>query len=99
RLSIWSAPFERSERRRNCWRPNRGTLRDRLNAYTYPVLTLPPEVMSEIFVHFLPVYPKRAPQKGLLSPSTLGQICCLWREIAFSTPQLWRTVKIFLRPG
>ncbi|KAJ7742547.1 hypothetical protein B0H16DRAFT_1890215 [Mycena metata] len=75
------------------------TLQDRLDAYTYPVLTLPPEVMSEIFVHFLPVYPERAPQKGLLSPITLGQICRLWRQIAFSTPSLWRTFKLFLRPG
>ncbi|KAJ7720928.1 hypothetical protein B0H16DRAFT_1792211 [Mycena metata] len=75
------------------------TLQERLDAYTYPVLTLPPEVVSEMFVHFLPVYPKRAPQKGLLSPITLCQICRLWREIAFSTPSLWRTVTIFLRPG
>ncbi|KAJ7716300.1 hypothetical protein B0H16DRAFT_1801660 [Mycena metata] len=75
------------------------TLQDRLDAYTYPVLTLPPEVMSEIFVHFLPVYPERAPQKGLLSPITLGQICRLWRQIAFSTPSLWRTFKLSYAPG
>ncbi|KAJ7720945.1 hypothetical protein B0H16DRAFT_1792250 [Mycena metata] len=73
------------------------TLHERLDAYTYPVLTLPPEVVSEIFVRFLPAYPKRAPQNGLLSPITLGQICQLWREIAFSTPKLWRTFGIFLR--
>ncbi|KAJ7720948.1 hypothetical protein B0H16DRAFT_1896708 [Mycena metata] len=74
-------------------------IQDRLSANTYPVLTLPPELVSEIFEHFVPVYPKRAPQKGLLSPITLCQICRLWREIAFSTPLLWRTFKIFLRPG
>ncbi|KAJ7711666.1 hypothetical protein B0H16DRAFT_592200 [Mycena metata] len=72
------------------------TLQERLDAYTYPVLTLPPEIVSEIFVHFLPVYPKRAPQKGLLSPITLGQVCRLWRQIAFSTPQLWRTFTLVL---
>ncbi|KAJ7711517.1 hypothetical protein B0H16DRAFT_1816728, partial [Mycena metata] len=59
-------------------------------------LTLPPEIVSEIFVRFLPVYPKRAPHTGLLSPITLGQICRLWREIAFSTPKLWRTFKFVL---
>ncbi|KAJ7722787.1 hypothetical protein B0H16DRAFT_1895998 [Mycena metata] len=73
------------------------TLHERLDAYTYPVLTFPPEVVSKIFVRFLPAYPKRAPQKGLLSPITLGQICQLRREIAFSTPKLWRTFGIFLR--
>ncbi|KAJ7025416.1 hypothetical protein C8F04DRAFT_967748 [Mycena alexandri] len=71
-------------------------LRDRINVYIYPVLTLPPEVVSEIFVHFLSVYPKRAPQKGLLSPIILAQICGLWRQIAFSTPRLWRTFGITL---
>ncbi|KAJ7711516.1 hypothetical protein B0H16DRAFT_598484 [Mycena metata] len=74
-------------------------IQDRLDAYTYPVLTLPPAIVSEIFLHFLPAYPERAPQKGLLSPITLGQLCRLWREIAFSTPSLWRTFIISLRLG
>ncbi|KAJ7716301.1 hypothetical protein B0H16DRAFT_1262513, partial [Mycena metata] len=54
-------------------------------------LTLPPEVVAGIFV---PVDPKRAPQKGLLAPITLGQICRIWRQIAFSAPSLWRTFEI-----
>ncbi|KAJ7709337.1 hypothetical protein B0H16DRAFT_1821851 [Mycena metata] len=70
------------------------TLQERLDAYTYPVLSLPPEIVSEIFVHFLPAYPKRAPQKGPLSPIILGHICRLWRAIAFSTSRLWRTFKL-----
>ncbi|KAJ7711518.1 hypothetical protein B0H16DRAFT_1816732 [Mycena metata] len=77
-------------------RAEQETVQERLDAYTYPVLTLPPELVSDIFVHFLPVYPKRAPHTGLLSPITLGQICRLWREVAFSTPQLWRTFKLVL---
>ncbi|KAJ7178171.1 hypothetical protein C8R46DRAFT_988301, partial [Mycena filopes] len=72
-------------------------LQDRISAYTFPVLTLPPEVVSEIFVHFLPVYPRRAPDKGLHSPVVLTHICHRWREIALSTPRLWRTFKIILR--
>ncbi|KAJ7130371.1 hypothetical protein C8R44DRAFT_872182 [Mycena epipterygia] len=67
----------------------------RLDSYTYPVLTLPNEIMSEIFVHFLPVYPKRPPLIGLLSPALLGQICRKWREIALSTPELWRAVTAY----
>lgn len=57
--------------------------------YTYPVLTLPPEIVSEIFVHFIPVYPRRP---RLCSPLILAQICRPWREITFSAPRLWRAV-------
>ncbi|KAJ7018643.1 hypothetical protein C8F04DRAFT_1327022 [Mycena alexandri] len=77
-------------------RAEQETVQERLDAYTYPVLTLPPEIVSEIFVFFLPVYPKRAAHTGLLSPTTLSQICRPWRQIAFSTPQLWRTFKVVL---
>ncbi|KAJ7885087.1 hypothetical protein B0H14DRAFT_3856951 [Mycena olivaceomarginata] len=34
---------------------------ERLNSYAYPVLTLPNEIVSEIFVQFLPVYPSPPP--------------------------------------
>ncbi|KAJ7704514.1 hypothetical protein B0H17DRAFT_1126834 [Mycena rosella] len=58
-------------------------LQDRLGAYTYPVLTLPNEMVSEIFLHFLPTCP---PIISLHSPSLLGRICRKWRDIALSTP-------------
>ncbi|KAJ7507102.1 hypothetical protein B0H11DRAFT_1849618 [Mycena galericulata] len=67
-------------------------LQDRLDAYKYPVLTLPNEIVSEIFIHFLPPYPKCPPIIGLRSPLLLTLICRKWREIAFSTPALWRAV-------
>ncbi|KAJ7149558.1 hypothetical protein C8R46DRAFT_1309377 [Mycena filopes] len=57
-----------------------------------PVLTLPPEIVSEIFVSFLPSYPEPPPQFGPLSPSFLCQICRQWRAIAVSTPDLWRAI-------
>ncbi|KAJ7704516.1 hypothetical protein B0H17DRAFT_1126836 [Mycena rosella] len=69
----------------------------RLDAYTYPVLTLPNEIISEIFVRFLPAYPHRSPLIGPNSPSLLGQICRTWRNIALSTPELWRAVKLTLK--
>ncbi|KAJ7704591.1 hypothetical protein B0H17DRAFT_13815 [Mycena rosella] len=72
------------------------SVQGRLDAYTYPVLTLPNEIMSEIFVHFLPVYPQRSPLIGPHSPSLLGQICRKWRDIALSTPALWRAVRLTL---
>ncbi|KAJ7908967.1 hypothetical protein B0H13DRAFT_2494530 [Mycena leptocephala] len=60
----------------------------------YPVLTLPNEIISEIFIHFLPVYSGRPPFTGLLSPTLLTQICCKWREIALGTPSLWNAMEL-----
>ncbi|KAJ7704542.1 hypothetical protein B0H17DRAFT_1224669 [Mycena rosella] len=57
----------------------------RLDTYTYPVLTLPNEIVSEIFVNFLPVYPQRSPLSGPRSPALLAQICRKWRAIALET--------------
>ncbi|KAJ6532686.1 hypothetical protein DFH09DRAFT_1370184 [Mycena vulgaris] len=65
-----------------------------LDGYIYPVLTLPNEIVSEIFIHFLPVYPERPPLIGPGSPTLLGQICRKWREIALTTPALWRAVAL-----
>ncbi|KAJ7280706.1 hypothetical protein C8J57DRAFT_1563699 [Mycena rebaudengoi] len=77
-------------------RLERQALQTRLDAYKYPILTLPTEITSEIFVHFLPPYPERPPAIGLFSPHILGQICRTWREIALSTPRLWRAIELSL---
>lgn len=58
---------------------------------TYPVLTLPPEITAEIFVHFLPDYPELPP---ISAPLQLCAICQQWRQIALSTPSLWRAIRI-----
>ncbi|KAK7025189.1 F-box domain-containing protein [Favolaschia claudopus] len=70
------------------------TIKERLNSYKYPVLTLPNEIVAEIFLHFLPKYPFCPPLSGPVSPVLLTHICRLWREIAFSTPQLWRAMSL-----
>ncbi|KAF8185905.1 hypothetical protein K438DRAFT_1836483 [Mycena galopus ATCC 62051] len=64
----------------------------RLDSYTYPVLTLPNEITSEIFIHFLPVYPICPPISGSLSPTCFTEICHKWREVALATPALWRAI-------
>ncbi|KAJ7894008.1 hypothetical protein B0H13DRAFT_1719420 [Mycena leptocephala] len=64
----------------------------RLGSYKYPVLTLPNEIVSDIFIHFLPVYPLCPPLTGILSPNTLTRICRQWREVALATPELWRAI-------
>ncbi|KAJ7887385.1 hypothetical protein B0H13DRAFT_892548 [Mycena leptocephala] len=63
-----------------------------IDAYKYPVLTLPNEITSEIFLHFLPKYPRCPRLTGILSPNLLTQICRTWREIALGTPALWRAI-------
>ncbi|KAJ7906574.1 hypothetical protein B0H13DRAFT_2020452 [Mycena leptocephala] len=62
--------------------------------HRYPVLTLPNEIISEIFIHFLPVYPLCPPSTGILSPTLLTQICRRWREISLATPALWKAVSL-----
>ncbi|KAJ6547041.1 hypothetical protein B0H19DRAFT_1163640 [Mycena capillaripes] len=68
--------------------------RERLDSYKYPVSTLPNEIISEIFLHFLPAYPLCPPLTGPFSPTSLTHICRKWREIALATPALWRAIRI-----
>ncbi|KAJ7659293.1 hypothetical protein DFH06DRAFT_1327119 [Mycena polygramma] len=70
------------------------SVRERLDSYKYPVLTLPNEVASEIFVQFLPPYPLCPLTYGPLSPEHLLLICKKWTEIALSTPALWRAMDL-----
>ncbi|KAK7018486.1 F-box domain-containing protein [Favolaschia claudopus] len=66
----------------------------RLDAYVYPVLTLPNELTAEILLHTLPPYPFCPPLAGPKSPLVLTQVCRLWREIALATPKLWRAMAL-----
>ncbi|KAJ6571389.1 hypothetical protein B0H19DRAFT_1372493 [Mycena capillaripes] len=67
---------------------------ERLDSYKYPVLTLPNEIISEILIHFLPIYPLCPPLKGIFSPTNLTYICHRWREIALANPMLWRAIPL-----
>ncbi|KAJ7455248.1 hypothetical protein B0H11DRAFT_2067324 [Mycena galericulata] len=57
---------------------------------TFPILTLPPEITSEIFLHCLPVPEQHKPRVSD-APLLLTCICRPWRTIALSTPRLWST--------
>ncbi|KAJ6481868.1 hypothetical protein C8R45DRAFT_313863 [Mycena sanguinolenta] len=65
----------------------------RLDSYKYPVLTLPDEIIAEIFVRFLPSYPICPPFVGPLSPISLTHICHRWRAVALATPTLWKAIE------
>ncbi|KAJ7186628.1 hypothetical protein C8R46DRAFT_1273365 [Mycena filopes] len=70
-------------------RAAREVVQARLDAFKYPVLTLPNEVVGEIFTQFVPTYPLRPPLVGPESPTLLTHICHLWREIAAYICSVW----------
>ncbi|KAK7018561.1 F-box domain-containing protein [Favolaschia claudopus] len=80
-------------------RQQKAAVQQRLGVYKYPVLSLPNEIISEIFIRFLPAYPECPPSQGPRSPTFLTQICRRWREVALSTPELWRALSLSVGLG
>ncbi|KAJ7649376.1 hypothetical protein DFH06DRAFT_901717, partial [Mycena polygramma] len=60
-----------------------------LSQVVYPVLTLPPEILSGIFVECLPTHEHRARPFPVTPPLSLAQVCRHWRSIALLTSELW----------
>ncbi|KAJ6580812.1 hypothetical protein B0H19DRAFT_848339, partial [Mycena capillaripes] len=56
---------------------------------TYPILTLPNELTSEIFINCLSSDAVRVQPNPATAPLLLAQVCSQWRAIAFSLPELW----------
>ncbi|KAJ7506274.1 hypothetical protein B0H11DRAFT_1707518, partial [Mycena galericulata] len=61
---------------------------------TFPVITLPAELTSEIFVHCVPDIHLASPETSYpryqnMIPIVLQSVCRRWRDIAFRTPRLW----------
>ncbi|KAJ7439467.1 hypothetical protein FB451DRAFT_1301848 [Mycena latifolia] len=97
RLEELEAQIRRLEKSLRSLKTEKDLVQRRLAAYSYPVLTLPTEIMAEIFIRFLPTYPNRpATVSGPSSPILLCHICRDWREIALSTPGLWRAFNLTL---
>ncbi|KAJ7909680.1 hypothetical protein B0H13DRAFT_2661362 [Mycena leptocephala] len=92
RVAELEAQISHLERSLSALRIEKMLAQERLDSYKYPVLTLPNEIVSDIFMHFLPPYPLFPPLIGLLSPTLLTQICRKWREIALGTPPLWSAI-------
>ncbi|KAJ7618616.1 hypothetical protein FB45DRAFT_1097194 [Roridomyces roridus] len=59
-------------------------IREKLAAIVYPILTLPLEILSEIFLQYTGEYPTPG-----CNPMVPASVCSLWREVALSTPRLW----------
>ncbi|KAJ7044763.1 hypothetical protein C8F04DRAFT_1027150 [Mycena alexandri] len=71
----------------------------RLDPTTYPVLTLPPEITSEIFLRCLPKTRELDVVNPREAPLLLTHVCSAWRQIACSTPRLWTTFYITEKHG
>ncbi|KAF7376864.1 F-box domain-containing protein [Mycena sanguinolenta] len=93
RLSDLETQILDLERSLSALRTERARVRERLNDYKYPVLTLPNEVTSEIFMCFIPAYPVAPPLIGIDSPTTLTHVCRQWRNVALATPMLWSAIE------
>ncbi|KAJ7753421.1 hypothetical protein DFH07DRAFT_513958 [Mycena maculata] len=72
----------------------RDVVQAQLDAVAYPVLTLPPEVTTDIFLHCLPKSPHEP--RPRLAPLLLGGICRDWRAIALATPRFWSVLRVKL---
>ncbi|KAF7334304.1 F-box domain-containing protein [Mycena sanguinolenta] len=67
-----------------------------LDCIVYPVLTLPPEITSEIFSHYVldPHLGRPRTSTPSRGPFALAGVCQSWRDICFSTPCLWASLRI-----
>ncbi|KAJ6509108.1 hypothetical protein DFH09DRAFT_1436718 [Mycena vulgaris] len=79
-----------------------------LKTVFYPVITLPPEITAEIFLHYVdsahiggsgatdvPIAPGRT---GGCGPLLLASICRTWREIALTLPPIWSSLQLYAEP-
>ncbi|KAJ7500444.1 hypothetical protein B0H11DRAFT_782548 [Mycena galericulata] len=73
---------------------HREILQTHLDNISYPVLTLPTEITTEIFLRCLPKGAQESRRR--IAPLLLGGICQDWRKIALGTPRLWRALRLTL---
>ncbi|KAJ7474775.1 hypothetical protein FB451DRAFT_276007 [Mycena latifolia] len=67
------------------------TVQVQLDRFVYPILTLPPEITSEIFLWCSE--PNLGTMDPDLPPLLLLQVCKAWKAVAVSTPALWDTIR------
>ncbi|KAJ6464374.1 hypothetical protein C8R45DRAFT_498639 [Mycena sanguinolenta] len=94
RIAFLGAQILELEKSLSALRLEQAEVQSRLDSYKYPVLTLPTEIITEIFIRIPPPYPKTAWLAGPQSPTSLTQICREWRQIALSIPSLWRAINL-----
>ncbi|KAJ7210575.1 hypothetical protein B0H12DRAFT_1157464, partial [Mycena haematopus] len=68
------------------------TIESSLRLIVYPILTIPVEITSEIFLHCLPAVDAAQPSTKL-APLLLGRVCRIWRDITYTNPRLWAAAR------
>ncbi|KAF7353347.1 F-box domain-containing protein [Mycena sanguinolenta] len=94
RLAVLTAQIFDLEQSLSALRLEQAQVQSRLDSYKYPVLKLPTEIVTEIFIHVPPPYPGGAWLAGTPSPTSLAQVCREWRQIALSIPALWIAINL-----
>ncbi|KAG1750481.1 uncharacterized protein EDB91DRAFT_1303914 [Suillus paluster] len=64
-----------------------------LEALQSPVRRMPTEIMAKVFNHCVQDEEIQEPDP-LRAPLLLGQVCSAWRDLVFSLPCLWKTLKV-----
>ena len=65
----------------------RGQVVEDLKSVTYPILTIPPEITTQIFEHYVDVMAEEWASVEA-APNVLTHVCRAWRRIALATPKL-----------
>ncbi|KAJ7679110.1 hypothetical protein DFH06DRAFT_1165736, partial [Mycena polygramma] len=58
-----------------------------VDSLTFPVISLPVEITSQIFLHCIPDDPLNS--DSFNAAVVLGHVCRQWRDIALALPDLW----------
>ncbi|KAJ7234799.1 hypothetical protein C8J57DRAFT_995544, partial [Mycena rebaudengoi] len=66
----------------------RSAVQLKLDQYTYPVITLPPEITSEIFLQCLPAGQYISPHLSN-APLVFLAVSRAWRNLSLANPSLW----------
>ncbi|KAJ7149202.1 hypothetical protein C8R43DRAFT_504812 [Mycena crocata] len=79
-------------------RGERAELKEKLAGIVFPILTLPNEITSEIFVQCLPANGRVRPSEDV-APLSLMKVCRHFRQVAVATPIMWTSLTLDLRHG
>ncbi|KAF7343943.1 F-box domain-containing protein [Mycena venus] len=76
-------------------RSKRDVLSGALNSIVYPILTIPPELTTEIFGYYVHDNERSAPAM-IRNSLTVASVCRAWRAIAISSGALWNNIESLL---